>query len=165
MKGALNVVLGPDQLPKALTKIEKTVPSNCSKERRVFSDIDDTVCSGWVDFRYPKGTIYPGGTYFIQALRQTDTQHTTDGFGISFLTARPADGYGFMDATTRRTLQRTDLKCATMLYGDIYHLFPESRIATKKPQNFKEYARLYPEAQFTFVGDSGQQTADSRIPK
>ena len=157
MTRALKYIVGRKKLSQILQKIEDTIPADCKVEHRVFSDVDDTLYSGWRDFRYPKGTIYPGSSEFLRALRQTDTTHSANGLGISFLTARPDDGFGFMDQHTRKTMQKAGLGSATMLLGDIFHVFPKSRVEKKKVKNFKDYARLYPEASFSFVGDSGQQ--------
>lgn len=66
-----------------------------------------------------------------------------------------------MDSYTRGALEETGLMSAAIMYGDIFHIFPEYRIRKKKILNFKSYLRLYPERKFIFVGDSGQE--DTRV--
>ena len=161
---SLNVILGhvvgTSNTETAIAKIESIKPKTDVLEQRVFADIDDTVCCGWKDTRYPKATIYPGSGQFIQALRRTDMEDLGKSLGVAFLTARPKDGFGLMDHYTRNSLEKSGLASATILYGDFCHLFPESRIGTKKFSNFENNLRLYPEGKFTFVGDSGQKDTE-----
>jgi len=46
--------------------------------------------------------------------------------------------------------------CGNMCIGSLYHVIGHGRIANRKFKNFEEYAQLYPEFHYVFIGDSGQ---------
>jgi hypothetical protein len=118
--------------------------------RKVLSDIDDTLYANWKDERYPKKTVYPGVRAFYQALSDQ----------IAFVTARPKDRPGVIERKTHETLRAFGVSDPVVLSGSFLKLHSNERIAEKKLQNFQEYARLFPEYRFVFIGDSGQGDAD-----
>jgi hypothetical protein len=128
-------------------------------EVKVLSDIDDTFYANWKDRRYPKKTIYPG---VRQLYRELDLG--PDGSGrigdLAFVTARPRDRPGVVERATHGALRERGLEQATVLAGSFFHLLSNESIADKKLDNFRQYAELFPEYGFVFIGDSGQGDAD-----
>ena len=118
---------------------------------QVVSDIDDTFVCGWVDARYPKGTVYPGVLAFYAALN--------DAPGVTFLSARPGDRLGLVEDATLEMLQERGVARPTLLAGSWTRLTSNEAIAEAKMENLASYAHLYPERRFVFVGDSGQGDA------
>ena len=116
---------------------------------KVLSDIDDTFICNWKDERYPKGTVYPGVRQLYMEL----------GNDVTFVTARPSDRPGFVEKATRDMLTKHGMGDATVLTGCFTKLLTNASIAEKKLTNFVEYAQLYPEVRFVFVGDNGQGDA------
>ncbi|KAJ1452230.1 hypothetical protein M885DRAFT_527557 [Pelagophyceae sp. CCMP2097] len=148
--------------------------------RKVLSDIDDTLlCSGGhypagVDRRFPRKALYPGvlALYRELDLGVDGPPEWVEGRlgNVAFLSARPhvysdlaeRSSYArFLTLVRSRrlhampTMLTGDLKTGgeMMLSGDM------EPIAAKKAQNFREYATLYPEFAFVFVGDNGQGDA------
>lgn len=133
----------------------EAVPSG---EVKVLSDIDDTFYANWKDERYPKKTVYPG---VLQLYEELDLGASEDGRpgDIAFVTARPKDRPGFIEKLTHGTLRGRGLEVATVLSGSFRHLLTHESIADKKLANFRDYAALFPEYDFVFLGDSGQGDA------
>ena len=127
-------------------------------EVKVLSDIDDTFYANWKDDRYPKQTVYPG---VLQLYEELDLGTTEDGRpgDIAFVTARPKDRPGFVEKLTHGTLRGRGLEVATVLSGSFRHLLTHESMADKKLANFRDYAALFPEYGFVFLGDSGQGDA------
>lgn len=149
--------------------------------RKVLCDVDDTfICSGGhfpagIDHRLQKMSIYPGAPAFLRHLDQSfglwsDLQNLTGGRklgNITFLSARPHVYKGYSENKTlghfAQLRDEGKLHCMpTMLCGSLDsglkfvwkdELEPMAR---KKFSNFEEYAQLYPEYAFVFVGDNGQ---------
>lgn len=134
-----------------------------------------------IDRSYPSHTIYPGVLSFYRELdlhtakagigtsHGTGVTAETDGFAptnLVFLSARP---HTISDFTERKSYKLfEELQCtkgmhaaATILAGDLRSsaaltLGNFAPVALKKFSNFYEYAELYPEHRFAFVGDNGQ---------
>lgn len=124
---------------------------------KILSDIDDTFYANWKDRRYPKKTVYPGVRQLYLELDRGPAGELGD---VVFVTARPQDRTGWVESATHRSLRERGLETATILCGALTHLHSNASIADRKFQNFVEYAALYPEYRFVFVGDSGQGDAD-----
>lgn len=148
-------------------------------DRKVLSDIDDTLlCSGGhypagLDARWPRKAIYPGVLALYRELDLgisglKDDWDDYDRLGnLVFLSARP---HVYSDLTERSSYTRfADLvkqrrlhAMPTMLVGDLKSggemmmLGDMEPLAVKKARNFAEFATLYPEFNFVFVGDNGQ---------
>ncbi len=118
---------------------------------QVISDIDDTFVCGWVDARFPKGTVYPGVRAFYEALN--------DAPGVTFLSARPGDRLGLVEDATLKMLQEHGLERPSLLAGSWTKLATNEAIAEAKVANLDSYLSLFPERRFVFVGDSGQGDA------
>jgi hypothetical protein len=119
----------------------------------ILSDIDDTVICNWKDVRYPKKTLYPGVVAFYEELSGPSSPAK---LSLTFLSARPGDRTGIVERKTLESLEKLGLIGATMLAGALSSALGNARIAAKKLDNFLEYASVYPERDFVFVGDSGQ---------
>lgn len=127
---------------------------------KVLSDMDDTLYVNWKDTRYPKSTVYPGVLQFYLELdRGPDELHPDRQGDITFVTARPGDRVGWVEGATRATLEQLGVRGATVLTGSFRRLIGNERLASKKLQNFIEYAAIYPEYDFVWSGDSGQADA------
>ena len=116
---------------------------------KALSDIDDTFYANWKDERFPKQTVYPGVRQLYEEL----------GGDLAFVTARPRDRPGVVEQATHEMLRSHGLDDVTVLAGCVSKLLTNASIAEKKLQNFVEYAQLYPEYGFVFIGDSGQGDA------
>ncbi|MDP2434140.1 MAG: DUF2183 domain-containing protein [archaeon] len=143
--------------------------SRCVK---ILSDIDDTLfCSGGppggVDVSIPKGTLYPGIIeFYLELLRGLGNPQFDS--TITFLSARPSVGdSGITESATYHRLQtiwderQVPSPIPNLLPGSLRGSGPSlfgkmDGIAAKKFQNFIEYAQIYPEARFIFIGDNGQ---------
>mmetsp|Transcript_9312 Transcript_9312/g.17357 ORF Transcript_9312/g.17357 Transcript_9312/m.17357 type:complete len:1109 (-) Transcript_9312:252-3578(-) len=145
--------------------------------RKILSDVDDTLlCSGGaypagIDRSLPRKVLYPGVLGFYRELDLGDTgpdvwdsQRTGN---LVFLSARP---HVYSDIAERHVydnlsnLQKTrglytapSLLCGSMRTGAQY-MFNNTMepLAQKKVESFKEYAALYAEFEFVFIGDNGQ---------
>ncbi|RYZ39149.1 MAG: DUF2183 domain-containing protein [Myxococcaceae bacterium] len=131
----------------------EAVPSG---ENKVLSDIDDTFFANWVDQRYPSKTVYPGVLAFYQELDRGPGIIPGRSGDLTFVSARPQDPLGLVENATLESLRERGVPLAVMLSGSFFHLVGNTRIAQKKFENFEQYARLFPEYGFVFVGDSGQ---------
>jgi hypothetical protein len=130
-----------------------------SREIKVLSDIDDTCYANWKDTRYPKKTVYPGVRQLYAELDRgpfEEPQRTGD---LAFVTARPNDRIGFVEQATHETLAALGVGARTILTGSFRRLHSNRAIAARKLENFADYAMLYPEYDFVFIGDSGQGDA------
>jgi hypothetical protein len=127
-------------------------------ELKILSDIDDTFYENWIDARYPKKTVYPG---VRELYRELDLGPSETGVlgDLVFLTARPYDRLGVTDKLTHSMLHANGVMQATVLAGDFLHLATNELIAEEKNKRFLEFAPLYPEYEFVFLGDSGQGDA------
>lgn len=149
--------------------------------RKVLSDIDDTlVCSGGhypagIDRRWPRKTVYPG---VLALYRELDLGTDGDDLATSwdrlgnlvFLSARP---HVYSDLAERSSYakfaelvrDRRLHAMPTMLVGDLKSggemmvRGDMEPLALKKMRNFDEFAALYPEYNFCFIGDNGQGDA------
>ncbi|WP_223633046.1 phosphatase domain-containing protein [Corallococcus sp. EGB] len=127
-----------------------------SGENKVLSDIDDTFFVNWVDKRYPPKTVYPGVLAFYQELDRGPGIIPGRAGDLVFVSARPQDPLGLIENATLESLRERGVPLAVMLSGSFFYLVGNTRIAHKKFENFEQYARLFPEYGFVFVGDSGQ---------
>lgn len=116
---------------------------------RVLSDIDDTVICSLHDDRYDRGARYPGVIALYEAL----------GDGVTFVSARPGERTGVVEAGTLEQVRRLGFVDATVLPGTVTGLASHEGMAEAKRASFDLYAELFPEADFVFVGDSGQGDA------
>jgi len=124
-------------------------------EIKILSDVDDTLYANWKDDRYPSKTVYPG---VIQLYRELDAgrdQQTGYVGDLVFVTARPS-GRGLIERRTHRSLRKRGIDKATVLSGSFRRVLGNAAIASKKLENFLQYAELFPEYDFVFYGDSGQ---------
>lgn len=126
---------------------------------RVLSDIDDTIYASLHDARFPKGTTYPGVLAFYRELATADGEAPgVDGF-VTFISARPGDRAGAVEAVTLDKLVEFGFERATLLAGTFSGLASHEAMADAKYDNLDRYRVLYPEYRFVFVGDSGQGDA------
>ncbi len=126
---------------------------------RVLSDIDDTIYANWIDSRFPKGTTYPGViTFYEEMARAAGVDPAVRGFA-TFISARPGDRTGAVEALTLGTLQERGFPKATMLAGTFAGLTSHEAMADAKYDNLDRYRQVFPEYRFVFVGDSGQGDA------
>lgn len=125
------------------------------RDLKIVSDIDDTFYANWKDKRYPAKTVYPG---VLQVLAELDhgTRGDDPSGDLMFVTARPEDGLGLVETKTRDALGKRGAVGITVFTGNLGSLFGSRVIARKKLDNFARIARLYPEADFVILGDTGQ---------
>ena len=128
-------------------------------EVKVLSDIDDTFYCNWKDTRFPPKTVYPGVRQLYVELDRGP--HPTPGRlgDLAFVTARPRDRPGWIERATHKTLREHGLTDATVLAGSFTKLHGDDAIAAGKLANFVDYAALFAEYDFVFLGDSGQGDA------
>lgn len=130
------------------------------KPVKPLSDIDDTFYSSLKDKRYPSKTTYPGVMAFYDELDRGPEEESPDPLGdLTFLTARPEEFTGIIKDDAHRTLRKRGVKEASVLAGSFIGLISHEKMAAKKYENFEEYAEIYPEYDFTWLGDSGQGDA------
>lgn len=149
--------------------------------RKVLTDVDDSMYANLVDDRYPKKTIYPGVLDFYEALAQEPWDH--DGIVLTTLSARPNPIAGLLEESslealfehTGRRVRASGLSgevvssavgTAQTLLRDPLDEFSydvpdgeERAIGEAKFANFLNFAAVYPEYRFVFIGDSGQADA------
>ncbi|GAB3622131.1 hypothetical protein GCM10027418_02130 [Mariniluteicoccus endophyticus] len=126
------------------------------REAKVLSDIDDTAFSRLKDEVFARGAMYPGVLAFWDALDDGPHDEPFDRGDLTFVTARPMDAFGLLENHSRRALRRAGVSQMSMLSGGFANLHTNSAIAEKKLENVDHYARLFPEYDLVFVGDSGQ---------
>lgn len=148
------------------TRSSDLQPSRPPREKvRVLSDIDDTLLRSLCDERYKKHALFPGVLEFYRALsigpRARDTEATNPG-EVTFFSARPREIAGASYSSVLNPLFARH----SALIG-IYSLLPAAQAfpgianvhevqAFAKFRNFVQWAALYPESDFVFIGDSGQ---------
>jgi hypothetical protein len=148
-----------DVRSEILDHIQAEAASVPRREVKVLSDIDDTFYCNWKDERFPKKTVYPGvRQLYIELDRGPHIEPGRMG-DIAFVTARPRDRPGFVERLTHQTLRELGVADPTVLAGSFRALHSNEAIAKRKLRNFREYAALFPEYGFVFVGDSGQGDA------
>ncbi len=134
-------------------------------ELQVLSDIDDTLYASFKDDRFPGSEPYPGVRAFYAALDRSVIRAgapVQDGGrpgDLAFVTARPGDRPGVVEALTTGMLEDAGLGHAVVLAGGFTALIGNERIAARKYENFLQFKALYPEYRFVFIGDSGQGDA------
>jgi len=150
---------------------------------KVLTDVDDTMYANLIEKRYPKKTLYPGVLEFYDSLRKEPFEASP--VPITTLSARPNPIAGKLEegslcslvSFTRGRLCPSGLSGAllssvvgtlqTALRADEEHLdllcdIPhgqEDEIGRVKFSNFLNFAEVYPEYSFVFVGDAGQADA------
>jgi hypothetical protein len=148
-----------DRRARVLAHIASEGAPEGTRSVKLLSDIDDTFYCNWVDQRYPKKTVYPGVRQLYLEIDRGPDQHSDRLGDVAFVTARPKDRPGVIERLTHRTLRAGGAHDPTILSGSFKNLIGNASIADKKLQNFVEYAALFPEYDFVFVGDSGQGDA------
>ena len=133
-----------------LAHIRREAAGVQERRRLVLSDIDDTIYSNFGDRRWPKKTIYPGVLRLYELLSRD---------APVFVTARPADRTGIVEALTQLSLRKRGIQRSTVLAGDLLHIHNNDAIAARKLSNFQAYAELFAEFDFVFIGDSSQGDA------
>jgi len=149
------VVENPQVRDEILAHIATQAADLSRDEIKILSDVDDTLYANWKDDRYPSKTVYPG---VIQLYRELDTgQNPRTGYvgDLVFVTARPSGG-GLIERRTHASLRKRGIDKATVLSGSFRRVLGNATIASKKLENFLQYAELFPEYDFVFYGDSGQ---------
>ena len=142
-----------------LSHLAREAASLPRSEVKVLSDIDDTFYCNWKDKRFPAKTVYPG---VLQLYFELDRgPNATPGRlgDVAFVTARPKDRTGFVEAATHETLRALGLAECTVLAGSFLKLHGNEAIAERKLDNFRDYSQLFGEYDFVFLGDSGQGDA------
>ncbi|MEK6287730.1 MAG: hypothetical protein AABO57_18590 [Acidobacteriota bacterium] len=151
---------------------------------KVLTDVDDTMFANLIEKRYPKRTLYPGVLEFYDSLRHEPFEANPT--PITTLSARPNPiGLGLESASLASLIKFTNGKLRpsglsgklkssvlgsleTIVRAHQDHLeklsdkIPhgqEDKIGQVKFSNFSEFAQVYPEYRFVFVGDSGQADA------
>jgi len=151
---------------------------------KVLTDVDDTMYANLIERRYPKKTLYPGVLEFYDSLRHEPFEATP--IPITTLSARPNPISGKLEegslaslvsftkgrlrpsalsgalvssiAGTVQTALRANQEHLDLLSNEIPH-GQEDKIGRVKFANFSQFAEVYPEYRFVFVGDSGQADA------
>jgi hypothetical protein len=152
---------------------------------KVLTDVDDTMYPNLVDARYPrhegKRALYPGVVEFYDALKREP--FAVDAVPVTTLSARPNPVMGFSEEGslgqivlhsggrlrpsalsgelrsscigTLQTFVRAELAAlaARIPHGE------EDQIGRVKFENFANFAAVYPDYRYVFVGDSGQADA------
>jgi hypothetical protein len=153
------------------------LPRDPGPLRKILSDVDDTLFSS--GGRFPAGVdrswgyhvLYPG---VLCLLRELDLGHDPVGRwtplhgkgNVAFLSARP---HVYKDKSERKSYATFALireqyglhATPTLLPGSldaglIMFVGDYGPMAAKKHENFHQFARLYPEYSFVFLGDNGQ---------
>lgn len=132
---------------------QQAVPTG---EAKVLSDIDDTFYVNLKDKRFPEKTVYPGVVAFYAELDKGGGSQPGRAGDLAFVTARPNDRLGLVEAMTQDTLTSHGVKESVVLSGDLVSNLSHDAIAKKKFENFTQYRQLFPEYGFVFTGDSGQ---------
>jgi hypothetical protein len=149
---------------------------------KVLSDVDDTMYANLIDQRYPKKTLYPGVLAFYDSLKREPFEDLA-AIPLTALSARPNPIAGRLEEGSLEGLVAlTGGKlCPSGLSGGLVsstvgtvetvlrdQLDPlcddvpegqEAEIGRVKFKNFKNFAEIYPEYRYVFVGDSGQADA------
>lgn len=146
-------ISGEDSRKQLLSHFHAEATSFGERPTHVLADIDMTLWYGTFGTggpKYPKGTV-PGAMPLFAAL----------GGRVAFLSARPP----IWQSQTRGLLQNDiGIAEATVLPGSlgtiVRSLFQPDKasrvMAEQKAESFVQFAGLYPEARFVFIGDSGE---------
>ena len=126
------------------------------RQAKALSDIDDTALAKIHEDRYPKGSVIPGVLEFYEALDLGPRDEPISRGDLTFVTARPSDALGLMKGHSRETLTKAGLADMSIMTGSIFNLATHDSMAAKKVENIDHYAKLYPEYDLVFIGDSGQ---------
>ena len=142
--------------------------------RKILSDVDDTFFSSGgrfpagCDASYPRHVLYPG---VLSVYRELDVGRKGIPGNLSFLSARPHVYRNVVEKSAfkrfKQLIAQGDLHCApTMLAGSLgtgSSMFwgDYGPMGRQKFKNFNEFAKLWPESSFLFIGDNGQ--ADVRV--
>jgi hypothetical protein len=155
---------------------------------KVLTDVDDTLYANLMDERYPKKTFYPGVLDLYEALNREPhfpldlEPPCKNRIPITTLSARPNPVAGTLEEGSLESLvEHTKGRlCPTGLSGKVVSsvigtletlgrkALPEfvedfdrmeQEIGIVKFNNFKRYAKIYPEYRYVFFGDSGQADA------
>eukprot|EP01126_Amoeba_proteus_P061521 TRINITY_DN8266_c0_g1_i2.p1 TRINITY_DN8266_c0_g1~~TRINITY_DN8266_c0_g1_i2.p1 ORF type:complete len:409 (-),score=79.36 TRINITY_DN8266_c0_g1_i2:56-1282(-) len=142
------------------------------KPLKILSDVDDTFISSGgkfpagIDRRFSAHTPYPGIFAFYREMDRgkNDELHGRQ-CNLAFLSARPHAPGGVSEEVaykmfrdhiysgrlhTSPILLAGDFNGLTLIWGNF------EPISEKKKQNFAQYASLFPECNFVFIGDNGQ---------
>lgn len=148
--------------------------------RKVLSDVDDTLFSSGgrypagCDRSYPRKALYPGVLAFYEELdtqgsapvvRFTHNKMATES-NLTFLSARPhvykdtSESVSYRKFASLRKHRGMHTE-PTLLAGALdsgFKMFTGDfgPLAEKKVLNFTQYAAMYPEFEFVFIGDNGQ---------
>lgn len=126
------------------------------RQAKTLSDIDDTALAKIHEERYPKGAVIPGILAFYEALDLGPRGEPVSRGDLTFVTARPSDALGLMKGQSREALTKAGFTDLSIMTGSIRNLATHDGMAAKKVENIAHYAKLFPEYDLVFVGDSGQ---------
>ncbi len=149
---------------------------------KVLSDVDDTMYANLLDRRYPRKTMYPGVLAFYAALKHEPAG--TLATPVTFLSARPNPIAGKLeeDSLQKLMILTGGKLCPSALSGHVgssaagtlqsllrdklddslHDAIPDDKereIGEVKFKNFLNFAAVYPDYRYVFVGDSGQADA------
>lgn len=148
--------------------------------RKILSDVDDTLFSSGgrypagADRTYPRHALYPGVLAFYEELDKQDSAPTVRFAheqmatlsNLTFLSARPHVYKDTSESVTYRKFawlrkHRGLYTEPTLLAGSLpsgIKMFTGDYgpLAAKKVDNWLQYAALYPEFEYVFIGDNGQ---------
>lgn len=125
-------------------------------ENKVISDIDDTAIARIHERRYPKGSVIPGLLALYEALDLGPRDEPVSRGDLTFVTARPSDALGLVKGQSRKALTNAGVRDLSIMTGSVFNLATKDGMATKKLENIDHYARMFPEYNLVFIGDSGQ---------
>lgn len=126
------------------------------KEAKILSDIDDTAIARIHEKRYPKDAVIPGILAFFEALDVGPDDEPVSRGDLTFVTARPSDALGLMKSESRKTLTDAGLTDLSIMTGSWFDILTHDSMAAKKVENIGHYAKMFPEYDLVFLGDSGQ---------
>lgn len=150
----------PNLVQEMFAHFKAEAPAEPTETLKPLSDIDDTFYSSLKDKRYPSKTVYPGVLAFYDELDRGPTEAQPDPLGdLTYLTARPGEFTGIIKDRTHRSLRERGVKDAAVLVGSFKGLISHEKMAQKKFENFEQYAQIFPEYSFSWLGDSGQGDA------
>ena len=163
----------------SLLNSEEAAHGRRTVRRKILSDVDDTLFSSGgkfpagVDMSYPARTVYPGVLTFYKELdlgvSASGEWHSGRLGNLVFLSARPhiykdkAESHSYLHFEQLRMQKGIGLHCVpTLLAGSLdsgwrmvfrgdFHA-----LAATKYDNFVQFAELYPDFTFVFIGDNGQ---------
>jgi hypothetical protein len=125
-------------------------------EVKILSDFDDTVQAGMKDELHPTGIIYPGVVEFWKALDAGSTEKPFSIGDLALITARPGAAFGVVENQLRGTLRNIGAVQPSVITGTISGLRSHKAMAKAKLVSIANFAQLYPEYPWVFIGDSGQ---------